>query len=79
MSYSPKIKQNLAQHKGPTMKMPLGIQLGKLAVAKDVSVIDVSAQTGASRTTVYNWFAGGSVTNAYEHVVREVISTLKAR
>lgn len=55
----------------------LGARLGKLAVNKGLSVIQIALLTGASRTTVYSWFAGNGVTNAYKYVVKELIKTLQ--
>ena len=42
------------------MKAPktLGNQLGRYAVHLDVPVTLVAGATGATRQTVYNWFAG---------------------
>jgi len=76
MSYSPKIKASLAQHKRSMAKLPLGVQLGKLAVKQAVSVIEVAQRTGASRTTIYSWFAGHGVTNAYVPSVKRLIAEL---
>lgn len=55
----------------------LGVKLGRLAVQKDVSVQDIATRTGASRTTVYSWFSGRGVTNAYQKTVTELIAALK--
>ena len=56
----------------------LGPTLGKLAVKRDLSVQRIANLTGASRTTVYTWFAGGTVTNAYRRTVERLISSLRA-
>ena len=56
----------------------LGLVLRKQAHRKKFSVIKVAAFTGASRTTVYSWFAGGGVTNAYRPVVTALIESLKS-
>jgi predicted DNA-binding transcriptional regulator AlpA len=56
----------------------LGPRLGKAAVKHGLSVQQISALTGASRTTVYSWFAGGTVTNAYRRTVERLISSLRA-
>ena len=56
----------------------LGLLLRKQAHIKRFSVIKVAAFTGASRTTVYTWFAGGNVTNAYRQVVTTLIDSLKS-
>ena len=55
----------------------LGARLGKLAVSKGLSVLQIARLTGASRTTVYSWFAGRGVTNSYRYVVKELIKTLQ--
>ena len=56
----------------------LGPTLGKRAVKRDLSVQQIANLTGASRTTVYTWFAGGTVTNAYRRTVERLISSLRA-
>lgn len=48
-----------------------------MAVRKKVSVQEIATKTGASRTTVYNWFAGGGVTNAYKDRVLALIQELQ--
>jgi len=55
----------------------LGVRLGRLAVKKRVSVQEIANRTGASRTTVYSWFAGGNVTNAYRNVVKTLLENLQ--
>jgi len=55
----------------------LGAKLGKLAVAKGLSVVQTALITGASRSTVYSWFAGNPVTNAYKHTVTLLIQKLR--
>lgn len=55
----------------------LGVRLGRLAIRKKVSVQEIAAKTGASRTTVYNWFSGGGVTNAYKDRVQALITELQ--
>lgn len=54
----------------------LGNILGRWAVAKDLSVTRISRATGATRQTVYNWFAGGDVAPAYRSRVETLISVL---
>lgn len=72
MSYHTKTKQLvLNAHK------TLGAKLAKLAVTKGLSVQQVALLTGASRTTVYSWFAGKSVTNAYRPIVNLLIRRLR--
>jgi DNA invertase Pin-like site-specific DNA recombinase len=55
----------------------LGVCLGRLAIRKKVSVQEIATKTGASRTTVYNWFSGGGVTNAYKERVQALLQELK--
>ena len=55
----------------------LGSQLGRLALKKNVSVQQIAHSTGASRTTVYSWFAGKGITNAYRAVVADLINKLR--
>jgi len=57
----------------------LGAQLGRLAIKHKVSVQEVARRTGASRVTVYSWFSGGGVTNAYQPAVKKLIETLKQK
>lgn len=54
----------------------LGSQLGKLAMTRDVSVTRVASATGATRQTVYNWFGGGEVTQAYRAHVQRLLAVL---
>lgn len=75
MPYFQKTKDGLRRRTGANA--PLGVRLAKLAVKKDFSVIKIAEQTGASRTTVYSWFAGRGVTNAYKPAVLGLITTLK--
>lgn len=56
----------------------LGVRLGRLAIRKNKSVQDIAARTGASRTTIYSWFAGGNVTNAYRAPVEALIKELRS-
>lgn len=39
----------------------LGVALGRVCIAKGISVVDVADAFGVSRTAVYNWFKGDSV------------------
>lgn len=54
----------------------LGNQLGRWAVHLDFSVNRISKATGATRQTVYNWFAGGQVTPAYKERVKALLHIL---
>ena len=54
----------------------LGVRLAKLAIKHDVSVQQIAEKTGASRVTVYSWFAGGGITNAYQAAVQKLVLRL---
>jgi hypothetical protein len=73
MSYHTTTKHAL--HKAPNT---LGVQLGRIAVRKGISVVYIASNTGATRATVYNWFSGREVTNAYKRAVENLIATLSA-
>lgn len=72
MAYYSKTKAAVHKRRGRA----LGIQLAKLALARNFSVQQISEATGASRSTVYNWFAGTGVTNAYRAAVAQLIENL---
>ena len=36
----------------------LGVSLGRAAIKKGISVVDIASSLGVSRQTVYNWFVG---------------------
>jgi len=36
----------------------LGVTLGRLCIALDIPVVNVSEQIGVSKQTIYNWFMG---------------------
>lgn len=38
----------------------LGVRLGRVCIARDISVADVAYKLVVSRQTVYNWFVGAS-------------------
>lgn len=73
MSYHLKTKtalRNLTGKSGGTL-------LGLLAIRKGVSVSDIAAITGASRTTIYSWFNGGTISNAYAKPVSDLIIKIR--
>jgi hypothetical protein len=72
MAYSPQIIDTVK--KAPKT---LGNQLGRWAVHLDFPVTKIAMATGASRQSVYNWFAGGEVFVAYRPVVESLLSILK--
>ena len=55
----------------------LGVRLGRLAIRKGITVKEISLITGASRATVYSWFAGGTVSNAYRQRVEKLLIECK--
>jgi hypothetical protein len=57
----------------------LGVRLGKLAIKHEVTVQEIATTTGASRGTIYSWFKGGAVSNAYLKVVKGLVETLKTK
>jgi hypothetical protein len=56
----------------------LGNQLGRWAVHLDFPVTKISKLTGATRQTVYNWFAGGEVFGAYRPAVTNLLTILRS-
>jgi hypothetical protein len=72
MPYSATVKQAVAK----TSKT-LGNQLGRWAIARDFPVTQIAKFTGATRQTVYNWFTGTEVTNAYKPRVAELLKILQ--
>lgn len=70
--YTPAVKQRVR-----AQALTLGVRLARVAVAREVSVVNVSRCTGATRATVYNWFSGGGVTPAYRDKVIQLTKILK--
>ena len=60
-----------------TAPSSLGVRLGRMAVRKGVSVQDIAKRIGASRPTIYSWFAGGTVSNAYKERVIALIKEIQ--
>ena len=73
MAYHPATKA-LVQ----TPSRALGVRLGKMAIKRGLSVCQIALITGASRTTIYSWFSGNTVTNAYRRPVKELINKLQS-
>jgi len=73
MPYSNKTKQIIADS-----PKTLGSILGRWAVDRDLSVSRIATATGATRQTIYNWFAGGDVAPAYRDRVTVLIKVLNA-
>ena len=74
MSYHYKTKTVLKRAPVKT----LGTLLGRKAIRKGFSVAQISDKTGASRTTVYSWLAGGTVSNAYRKPVEDLIAFINS-
>ena len=72
MAYSDTVKQSVK-----VAPKTLGNQLGRWAVHLDFPVIEVAKFTGATRQTVYNWFSGTEVTNAYRTRVQSLLNILQ--
>lgn len=73
MAYSPQIVDTVK--KAPKT---LGNQLGRWAVHLDFPVTKISKLTGASRQTIYNWFAGGEVFVAYRPSVTHLLTIFQS-
>ena len=71
--YSPDVKQRVKLR-----PRTLGRRLAMAAVKKEVSVLQLAYLLGASRGTIYNWYAGKDVTNAYKSRVSSLINILTA-
>ena len=56
----------------------IGNQLGRWAIHLDFPVIKIAQATGATRQTVYNWFKGGEVLQAYKNNVNTLIKILQS-
>jgi transcriptional regulator with XRE-family HTH domain len=56
----------------------LGVRLGRLCIAHNVSVSEVAKHMGVTRATVYNWFCGASAPQANTaKLIEAFISTLE--
>jgi predicted transcriptional regulator len=55
----------------------LGTKLGRAAVRLDFSVVRIAELTGATRATVYSWFYGNEVSNAYKPTVTRLTNILR--
>ena len=70
--YSALIKQRVKA--GPNT---LGLQLARLAILRGISIKEIAYLLGASRMTVYNWYSGKKITNAYIPRVKQLINIFK--
>jgi hypothetical protein len=73
MSYSDKTKELVYAAKKTT-----GNRLGRWAIHRDFPVTKIALCTGATRQTVYNWFAGGDMLAVYETRIQTLIKILEA-
>jgi hypothetical protein len=73
MPYSDAVKKATA-----AAPKTLGNQLGRWAVHLDFPVTSIAKYTGATRQTVYNWFNGTDVTNAYKDRVKALLNILQS-
>lgn len=56
----------------------VGVQLGKICIAKDIPVPDVCEYLGVSRQAVYMWFLGKSLPHPrMRETLKELIKRLK--
>lgn len=72
MAYSPEVQRSVA-----TGTKNLGNQLGRWAIHIDLPVTKLAKATGATRPTLYSWFGGGTVTQAYRERVKDVLAILR--
>ena len=56
----------------------LGSRLGRWAIHLDFPVTKIAQCTGATRQTVYNWFAGGDMLTPYEERVTILVKILES-
>ena len=54
-----------------------GVKLGRLCIAKEISVTHVAEYFKVSRMTVYNWFKGGAVRSYHLAAIKTVITSLE--
>lgn len=55
----------------------LGNRLGRWAIHRDFPVTKIATCTGATRQTVYNWFAGGEMLSVYADRVKTLTTILE--
>jgi phage portal protein BeeE len=71
MPYSYKIRASV-----DSAPRTLGNKLGRWAIILNFPVYRVALLTGATRQTVYNWFAGGEVAVPYRERAQALLSLL---
>jgi transcriptional regulator with XRE-family HTH domain len=58
----------------------VGVQLGRICIAKDIPVPDVAEYLGVSRQAVYLWFLGKSTPHPKtRETLKELIARFKAK
>lgn len=58
----------------------IGVQLGRICIARDIPVQDVAEYLGVSRQAVYTWFLGKSLPHPDMRVkLKDVIQHLKSQ
>jgi len=72
MPYSDAVKKSTA-----AAPKTMGNQLGRWAIHLDFPVMAIAKYAGATRQTVYNWFSGTDVTNAYKERVKSLLNILQ--
>lgn len=56
----------------------LGVALGRAAIKKGISVVDIALHLGVSRQTIYNWFVGAYDPKPdQERSINKLLSRLK--
>jgi len=71
VAYSKKIRSSVALG-----QRTLGNKLGRWAIILNFPVYRVALITGATRQTVYNWFAGGEVAVPYRERAQALLDLL---
>lgn len=57
----------------------LGVALGRLCIALDIPVANISQRLGVSKQTVYNWFMGLYDPHpSYSEAIHSMIANLRA-
>lgn len=58
----------------------LGVALGRLCIALDIPVANISQRMGVSKQTVYNWFMGSYDPHpSYSEAIHSMIATLQSK
>ena len=55
----------------------LGLRLALFAARHKLTVIDIAEATGATRQTVYNWFAGRPISPVYRKALAKFLSSTR--